>query len=140
MLEDDSQLLMYYYAACHLFPDASDIVVTIFWTKDTIDKKVVYPGGPFTMSFSREDLPGIEDMIRHKFEQVVATTMPKRTIDWRCKSFCFFGKNDYAGSDKTYCDYFYDKLKEDGMDKVVEEHADLVNISKYGSGGGRTAK
>ena len=137
-LHNDYQLLLYYYAACHLYPEVDDITITIFFARDTVNNKVVYPGGPFQINFSKEDFPRIEGMIRRKFDQIVATKIPKLHKTWKCKSFCYFGKTlSSEDPSKTICEHFEDKIRKVGINQVLKEDAQLDEISRYGSGGGR---
>jgi len=88
-LNNDSQLLMYYYAARHIYPDIPHIMITIYFIND---------GGPFSICFSDEDIPRIERMLQKKFEDIKHTEIPRRNRSWKCTKFCHFGKNTFSGT------------------------------------------
>jgi hypothetical protein len=86
-LQSDHQLMMYYYAAQHLYPEIEHIMVTIYFIND---------GGPFTICFSKEDIPRIERMLQKKFEDIKATEIPRKNRSWKCSKFCHYGTNSFS--------------------------------------------
>lgn len=88
-LQNDPQLMMYYYAAQHIYPDIPHILVTIYF---------INSGGPFSVCFSKDDNPRIERMLQKKFEDIKHTVVPARNITWKCKKFCHYGKNTFHGT------------------------------------------
>lgn len=91
-LQTDHQLMMYYYAASQLFPEIEYIMVTIYFIND---------GGPFSIAFSRSDLPRIERMLQKKFEEIRDTEIPMRNRSWKCSKFCHYGMRSFKGTHVT---------------------------------------
>jgi ATP-dependent helicase/DNAse subunit B len=123
----DFQIMLYYYAACHAFPKIKNILFTIYFIN--VDK-------PMLITFDRTDLPMIENVIRKKFETMVADKKPKLNVSFRCK-FCPFSKDIQKGTKKTVCEFFRDEIKTIGFDRTMAEHARWDQIGRYGSGGGK---
>ena len=123
----DFQIMLYYYAACHAFPKVKNILFTLYFIN--VDK-------PFLITFDRTDLPAIEKAIRSKFEEMVSNKKPKLNISFRCR-FCPFSKDNVKGTNQTTCEFFRDRIREDGFDRTMAEHARWDQISRYGSGGGK---
>ena len=90
-LQTDFQLRLYHYAICHLYPDVENIMATMFFTKN---------GGPFTMSWSRDDLAETKEMIKEMFLKIKAKQYPEKTRSWKCTKFCDFGKGTFQDQDK----------------------------------------
>jgi len=88
-LTKDHQLMMYYYAATHIYPEIDNIQLVIYFIND---------GGPFTICFSKEDIPRIEDMLRRKFEAIKNTAAPALKKTWKCTKFCHFGRTSFEGT------------------------------------------
>lgn len=88
-LQKNPQLMMYYYAIQHLYPEIDHFQLVIFYIRF---------GGPYTLCFSKEDLPHIENMIRDKFEVIKSTKIPELTKSWKCTKFCHFGKTTFENS------------------------------------------
>lgn len=125
-LMNDTQLRLYHYAACTLYPEVESILVTIFFIN--YDK-------PFTFAFERDELPQTEQIIKRYYKKMIAVQRPKLSKSWKCKSFCYFGKNLQPGSDKTICEFFKDKVVEIGMDKTIKGFANQNKIGQYSGGG-----
>lgn len=116
-LSNDFQLMLYCYAARQVFPDAKHIMLTIFFARD---------GGPFTLCFDDKDIQRTKDMLKARFEEIKASTLPKlcdpTQRDFRCKNLC-----DYftmPSPDKKYpnfCKYVHAHLKEHGIDKTTKD-------------------
>jgi hypothetical protein len=136
-LQRDSQLLLYYYAATHLYPNAKQILMTIFYLEEYQFKKH-NNGGPFTIPFTQKDFDYTENMLKQRFLEIKKITRPKLNITWCCNKFCYFGThNATQDPSKTYCQFFRDKIGTEGMEKVVEDYADLSKINKYENFAGR---
>lgn len=88
-LNVDPQLMMYYYAIQHLYPEIEHFELVIYFIND---------GGPFTLCFSREDLPTIENMLKQKFLEIKETEMPPLKKSWKCTKFCHFGRTTFDGT------------------------------------------
>lgn len=148
MLDNDSQLLLYLYSAHKLYPDVEDILMSIFYAKPTVRggwgriPREEYPGGVWHPNMSKEDLPRIERMIREKFEQIKSTQIPELVKAKWCDSFCAFGNKSVSphNPNKSVCQYFSDKIQEDGIDKVTLDYADISKVAVYQDGGGRKVK
>lgn len=85
-LNKDPQLMMYFYAAQHIYPDIDYIDICIYFIND---------GGPYTICFSKEDMPRIEDMLRRKFLDIKETEIPALSKSWKCSKLCHFGKTTF---------------------------------------------
>ena len=88
-LNKNPQLMMYYYAAQHLYPDIPNIQLVIYYIND---------GGPYTICFSKNDIPRIEKMLQDKFEDIKNTQIPALKKSWKCTKFCHYGRTTF---DKT---------------------------------------
>ena len=88
-LHDDPQLRMYHYAVSKAYPDKEQIVVTINFIND---------GGPFSICYTKDELPRTEAMLREKFERIRQTQVPKLNRSWKCTKLCPFGKTTFAGT------------------------------------------
>lgn len=132
-LEDDEQLLLYYYALNHFYPDRN-IVVTIYFVRH----------GPESICYGPEDIVKAEKMIQDRFERIKNAKTTKLAYDnknerWKCKNVpCNFYYDEYENSGQSKCFFMRDQLLKIGMDRVIEKYGDLTNINKYGSGGGQT--
>jgi hypothetical protein len=101
-LVDDIQLRMYHYAVTLLYPDIENVLVTIYYIK---------AGGPFTICYSKDDIPKTLDMIKTKFEKVRDTPIPSKNVTWQCRKSCEYGMNSFEGTEipvitsnkKTHC-------------------------------------
>lgn len=130
-LRDDPQMRLYHYALSRLYPEAKSIIVTIFYLQD---------GGPFSLPFSREDIPITEAMIRKRFETIRDCEMPKRIKpNWRCGKLCQFEKVSHpdAKHGESLCDFIHGELKTLGMDRVTKKYMNVAALSEY-TGGGKT--
>ena len=130
-LMSDPQLMMYFLAASKLYPDIENIIVTIDFIND---------GGPFSLCYSKSDIPRTLDMLKEKFEYIKATKIPKQSKSWKCTKFCYFGKNTFTGTEikpiivfrngqvcskgqtMTMCEQMNFELYKKGMDKTVKEY------------------
>lgn len=145
-LEHDPQLLIYFYAASHLYPNIEQIVVTIFFIKD---------GGPFTVVFTKDNMRETEQMLKERFDTIRKTEKPKLNKSWKCTKFCHFGKNTFEGTHKkpivefrngevtkrgqlmTICEQIKFETDRKGLDKVTKEYIKPGHsISHYQAPGG----
>jgi len=115
-LQEDTQLMLYFFAAKHLYPD-KDIFFTIFFIRD---------GGPYTISFDESHLKKMKNYLRTHFEKVKANVNPSMIHpmqqDFRCNKLCHFYKNKWKGSNRNMCRFIQDEIQEIGMEKVIELH------------------
>lgn len=91
-LMNNAQLLMYYYAARHLYPDIPNIQLVIYYIND---------GGPYTLCFTEADVPRIEAMLQKKFEDIRDTEVPALKKSWKCTKFCPYGMTTFDGTSVT---------------------------------------
>jgi len=91
-LQKDPQLRMYHYAASKLWPEISDVMVTIYFIND---------GGPFTVFFDKDTLAETEEMIKKKFEIIKADQHPAKSVSWKCSKFCHQGRSTFEGTHIT---------------------------------------
>jgi hypothetical protein len=112
-LQEDKQLMFYYYAIRKLFPNYKNVILTINFIRD---------GGAFSVPFDDSILPKIEGVIRDTFEHIKSREMPKRLDptyqDHRCRLFCPFYKRKVDGT--NYCKHITDKIEDFGIDYVTE--------------------
>ena len=111
-LTKDPQLLLYYYAISHLYPQYGQTIMSIFFLKD---------GGPFSMCFDKEDKTMFLEMLKDRFEEIKSNVSPKviseNRSDFRCRILCDFNKNKWEESNKSMCKY-------------VEDHIELYGIGE----------
>ena len=131
-LEKDPQLMIYYYAAQKLYPEIDHCIVTIFFIND---------GGPFSMTFDKEDLQKTEDLLREKFYQIKKCNKPRLSKSWKCTKLCHYGKNTFdknsnilpvveyregqvcnPGYNMTMCEQVAHDIQTKGMKNVVDEY------------------
>lgn len=128
-LRKDPQLMMYFLAAHYLYPEIDQILVTINFIND---------GGPFTLCYTKDDIPDTLEMLRKKFEYIKQTTVPKLDKSWKCTRFCNFGMTSFdknpikefrnsqtckKGCLMTKCEQLKYEIGRKGIDKVVEEYS-----------------
>lgn len=118
----DPQLMIYHYAARKLYPDAKQIMITINFMNDHGRGKDFVPGGAYTIVFHRSDILRAEMMLAKRFKTIRNTVRPRLNKSWRCKSFCYFGRNNWPDTDKTMCEHIKDELILKGPDYVVENY------------------
>jgi hypothetical protein len=121
-LEKDAQLLLYFYAISKLYPDFPNRIMSIFFYKDidgNPDPK------PFSLCFGKEDEVRFLEMLKNRVEEIRQNNSPKlldRTRKhWKCKYLCHFAKNNWPGTDKKMCIHIEESLKEQGMEKTMED-------------------
>lgn len=132
-LMEDKQLMLYYLALCKLYPDAKQIIMSIYYCKPG-------QGGMHTLPYTREMIPDIENMLRKYFEAIRDMQVPELRNDGVCTSFCYYGTNNHPDSGKTICKHYHDIVSEIGINNTVMQHGNVRALSVYGSGGGKQAK
>jgi intein/homing endonuclease len=128
-LVDDIQLRMYHYAATLLFPAIENILVTIFY---------IQAGGPFTISYCKDDIPKTLDMIKTKFEKIKAIGVPQKNVTWQCRKSCEYGLNTFEGTEipvlkstkKTHCCGSGDPHKICSQVDYVMQHRSMDSVIK----------
>jgi hypothetical protein len=78
-LREDMQLRIYHLAAHYLYPQYSDVLVTIYFIR---------AGGPSTVNLSRLDIPYTLDKLREYFEKIKNTDVPETIFSWKCNKLC----------------------------------------------------
>lgn len=114
-LQNDIQLMLYYYAATKLYPDIDEIFFTIFFIRH---------GGPFTICFDKSHLVKMKKFLREHFEKVKANIAPSMIHplqqDFRCNKLCHFYKNDWPGTNKNICKFVQNSIQTQGLQKTIE--------------------
>tara|TARA_Y100000592_G_C5479029_1_gene324190 strand:- start:2592 stop:3629 length:1038 start_codon:yes stop_codon:yes gene_type:complete len=132
-LENDPQLLLYFYAISKVYPQFKYRIMSIFFYKDKegeVDPK------PFSICLDKTDEDKFLGMLKKRFEEIKKNITPK-PIDptrnnFKCKYLCHFCKNNFEGKDENMCITIEKALKKDGMEKVVEKYtAPGFNIGFY---------
>ncbi len=131
-LQEDPQLRMYHYAASKMFPEIDQIIITIFYIAD---------GGPFSICYTKDDLPKTEEMLRKKFDTIKKVQVPKLTRSWKCTKLCPFGKSTFEGTHikpiqefrrgqvtkvgdyMTQCEQIKFEIQRKGMERVTKEYS-----------------
>lgn len=111
---EDFQLLLYHYACNHLFPDAKQVMVTIFFIRD---------GGPYTICFENRHLSKTEDMIREQFLKIKKNARP-RMVDplqnsFKCNKICDYYKQKSPDGETNFCKFIHDEIRRTSIDAVT---------------------
>jgi hypothetical protein len=113
-LQQDFQLMLYYYAARLMYPEAKQIIVTIFFIRD---------GGPYTFCFDDRTLEEVENRLRDRFEEIRACTLPMMQdpsqSNFKCKYICDYFKMASPDKEKNFCRFIHDKIESDGINAVT---------------------
>ena len=121
-MQNDPQLLLYFYAISKLYPEFPNRIMSIFFCKDKDGKIDPYP---FSLAFDKSDETRFLGMLKDRFEEIKNNENPKlldvNRKSFKCKTLCHFCKNKWEGSDKSMCEYVHDHLKAHGMDKTVKD-------------------
>ena len=132
-LQNDTQLLLYYYALKNMYPDR-EFSISIYYIND---------GGLFSMAFDEDDYQKAEEILKEKFEQIRNIQHPKllsnKNKHWKCQKLCKFSEPYEKDKEKSLCQHIRDEIIKKGVNTVVEEYGDIGKITTYGDGGGRLA-
>lgn len=79
----DIQAKSYHLAAMNLFPDAESITCIFYYVTD--GKDIIVP-------FCSEDILDTKNMLLKRLRSIKANFDPQKTVSWKCKNFCYFGK------------------------------------------------
>ena len=117
-LENDPQLLLYYYAISKLYPDFPNRIMSIFFYKD---KDGNPDPAPFSLCFSKEDEGRFLGMLKDRVQEIRQNTAPK-PLDptrkhWKCTRLCHFCKTKWPDTDDNMCIYIENHLQKHGMDQ-----------------------
>lgn len=140
-LQNDPQLMIYYYAAQQLYPDIEHIIITIFFIND---------GGPFSIMFDKSYIKATEEILRKKYEYIKKTQKPKLKNSWICSKLCHFGKTTFENTEiypiteyrdnqvskngeyMTKCQQIGHDIEMKGMKEVIDEYqVPGYNIAHY---------
>ena len=120
-LENDAQLLLYYYAMSKMYPDFPHRIMSIFFYKDADGNR---DPQPYSLCFDESDQDRFLEMLRKRVEEIKNNMMPERLDPtmkhWKCKYLCHFAKNNWPGTDIPMCKYVADQLQETGMEETTK--------------------
>lgn len=130
-LQTDPQLMLYYYAAKHLFPSVDEIVLTIFFVRH---------GGPFTITFCNNDLHKMEKLLKNRVEEIWNCKTPKLVSEsqtsFKCTYLCDYYKNNWPNTNTNICKFIQKQTKELGIDEVTKKYTwEGHSFDKYKSPG-----
>lgn len=128
MLQEDFQLMLYWYAVRKKFPQYKYVLVSIVYIKD---------GGEFLIHFDDSTEKKVENLLRRRFELIKNVDRPKRKRGFYCR-FCEYDKfNDDFGMSK--CDFFKNEVYTIGANLATEIYGNHDALTKYQDGGGQYA-
>ena len=111
---EDPQLMLYYLAARHMYPDAEAIILSIFYVRD---------GGPFSLSFDDDTVSKMEGLLEQRFNEIRSCEQPK-LLDpsqkhFKCAYLCPFSKNYFEGHEsKNMCHHADREIQLHGLEHV----------------------
>lgn len=115
-LQQDFQLLLYYYAAGQIFPKYKNRIMTIFFLRD---------GGPFTICFDENSKKEVFEKMRKRLNEILSNKNPKPINKWRsdfrCKRLCHYYKTNWPGTETNMCQYVENHIKLYGIEKTSKE-------------------
>jgi len=122
-MENDPQLLLYFYAMSKMFPDFPNRIMSIFFYKDTEGEP---DPTPYSFCFTDADEGRFLEMLRKRVEEIRQTTNPSvldpTRNDFRCKYLCHFCKNNFEGESQSMCIITEKHLKEHGIQETVKKY------------------
>jgi hypothetical protein len=130
-LQNDKQLLLYYYAIRKLFPEIHTVIISIIYIRDS---------GPHTLCFTDDDMIKAEKMLEDHFHSVTTNEKPKMLDstqkDFKCQKLCGYYKNKLPNTDDNICKHINKEIYRKGMKDVVNEYiSDGFSLDKYHSPG-----
>lgn len=131
-LQQDPQLMLYYYALSKMYPNIKHIMLTIFFVRD---------GGPFTLCFDEKDLKKTELMIEGRFREIRNSEQPilidPSHKDFKCNKLCPFMKTKLKDSHQFgMCDQIHQDIKTYGIDYAIHEYTKPgFSVQKYSAPG-----
>jgi len=121
-LENDPQLLLYYYAISKLYPEFPNRIMSIFFYKDKDGKP---DPSPFSLCFSPEDEGKFLEMLKNRFQEIQQNTSPRPISSdrshWKCTKLCHFCKNNWPETDQNMCMYIGKHIETHGIDKTIQD-------------------
>lgn len=129
---NDPQLMLYYYALRNLYPEVTDIILTIFFIRD---------GGPFSICFDDRHLARMEKMLEQRYLEVRNNVNPKQCDptqqNFKCAKLCPFYKNKFPGEIRNMCTHIKNEIEEKGIDYVTREYTKAGHsVDNYNAPGG----
>lgn len=126
-LQNDAQLLLYYYAISKIFPQYEHVIMTIFFIRD---------GGPFSMCFDDSDKEKFLKMLEKRYKEILNDINPKPIDKYRssfkCKKLCHFYRTEWGNSGKSMCQYVEDNIKGHGIETTTKVCSNpSFSINKY---------
>jgi hypothetical protein len=113
----DFQLMMYYYAARKLYPEAKQVIVSIFFVRD---------GGPFTICLDDDSIKEVEERLQKRFQEIASCQYPMMQDatqrDFRCARICDYFKMESPDPNKNMCRFIHDEIELVGIDEVTKKH------------------
>lgn len=126
-LQKDMQLSLYHWAISKSLPQYDVVIFSLLYVVD---------GGPFSLTFEREQLLETEAMLEKHFKEVLNLKIPKlREKSFFCTRVCEFGKTSFSGSSRTKCEDIHNEVVQLGIKKVVDNRANLDSLRTYHGGG-----
>ena len=121
-LEDDPQLLLYFYAISRLYKDFPNRIMSIFFYKDPDGKP---DPKPFSICFGPEDEQRFLGKLKNRFLEIQQNNNPKPVDPTRnnmkCKYLCHFCKNNWEDTNENMCIYIEKHLKQHGMKETIKD-------------------
>lgn len=129
-MKGDNQLLLYFIALKHLFPD-KEFILTLFY---------INQGGAFSVLGSNKMLEDAWAMLQLNFEKISKNRNPRQldpsNQDWRCKYCCNYSK-PYQDTGLSFCQFMKKEIILNGIDKTTDRYIKRENFNSYSEGGGR---
>lgn len=111
-LHEDSQLLMYYYAATRLYPN-KNVLISIFFIRD---------GGPYTLCYDDVELQTALAIFKNVKEEVNNCKLPilldHNQQNFMCRNVCDYYKQKI--NNKNVCKFIHDEIQKYGIDAVID--------------------
>lgn len=121
-LENDAQLMLYFYAISRLYKDFPNKIMSIFFYKDpegNVDPK------PFSICFGPDDEQRFLEKLKTRFLEIQQNNNPKpmdpTRTNFKCKYLCHFCKNNWENTNENMCIYIEKHLKQHGMQETVKK-------------------
>ena len=125
LLMEDPQLMLYYMACRHLYPN-KEIILTIFYCRS---------GGPFSLCFDDDTVDKFKGMLQKRFEDIRDCTDPKmispKHTDMKCTKMCHYHSNNYPGTETSICDHIGGQLDIIGIDETIKQFTDPEHDVDY---------
>lgn len=112
----DFQLMLYYYAVKHMYPEAQQVMVTIYYIRD---------GGPYTICFDDNTIIETEQKLQERFQEISSCNFPAmrnvNQTDFQCTKLCDYYKMT-APYEANMCKFIHSELVEHGIEYVTDVH------------------